>query len=381
MKTMKRRFTFMLAVLMLTACCFAPMGMKGQTRAQVTWTASAQGYSNGQSVTSATFNSVISATFVGGTYYNTGTAVRVYGGDSFTIAALNGYNITKIVITFGSGDNTNAITANNGSYSSGTWTGTASSVKFTVGGSSGHRRLAAFTVTYSGGVAWTVTLGDTNITLTEASVGAGVTLPSRNDVDPYTFVGWSTTNNGSNETTTNPTIISAGTYYPSANVTLYPVYRRYGGSQQVVTWKQTAMSSLTAGTYAITNSNGKAFNGVISGGNGGVTSTAFSFTNGVAYSAPEGTCELTFTASGSGFKIYDASNSRYLYATAKAADKLAWHSSESSYWRTTGTYWVYNANTAYLRGYSGQIRTYSSGDQNYQVYFVKKITTTTTYYY
>ena len=33
MKTMKRRFTFMLATLLLTACCFAPMGMKGQEKA------------------------------------------------------------------------------------------------------------------------------------------------------------------------------------------------------------------------------------------------------------------------------------------------------------------------------------------------------------
>ena len=33
MKTMKRRFTFMLAALLLTACCFAPMGMMGQEKA------------------------------------------------------------------------------------------------------------------------------------------------------------------------------------------------------------------------------------------------------------------------------------------------------------------------------------------------------------
>jgi hypothetical protein len=34
-------------------------------------------------------------------------------------------------------------------YSDGTWTGSANSVKFTVSGSSGHRRISKFAVTYT----------------------------------------------------------------------------------------------------------------------------------------------------------------------------------------------------------------------------------------
>ena len=62
-----------------------------------------------------------------------------------TISSQN--NITKIVITFSSGEGTNAITANGGNYNSGTWTGESQSVVFTVGGTSGHRRLSTVTVT------------------------------------------------------------------------------------------------------------------------------------------------------------------------------------------------------------------------------------------
>lgn len=77
----------------------------------------------------------------------------------------------------------------------------------------------------------TVTLGDDNTQLTEASAGAGVTLPSRSNVSPYTFAGWSSTSCGSHETTNAPaSIIPAGTYHPTANITLYPVYTRTEGS-------------------------------------------------------------------------------------------------------------------------------------------------------
>ena len=51
-------------------------------------------------------------------------------------------------MTFASGEGSNAITTDVNTYSDGTWTGSATSVKFTVGGTSGHRRLASVAVTY-----------------------------------------------------------------------------------------------------------------------------------------------------------------------------------------------------------------------------------------
>lgn len=80
-------------------------------------------------------------------------------------------------------------------------------------------------------VAYTVTLGDDNTKLTEAAAGAGVTLPSRNNVGDWSFVGWSTSNY-TTESTSVPTTIAAGSYKPTANVTLYPMYKRTGEGQE-----------------------------------------------------------------------------------------------------------------------------------------------------
>ena len=119
----------------------------------VTFTASANGYSNGAAVTTVNIGDYITATFGKGTnsnppkYYTTGSAIRCYGGNTITIASTAG-NITKIVLTFGSDDASNAITTEPATYSNGTWTGSAKEVVFTIGGSSGNRRIAGIEVTY-----------------------------------------------------------------------------------------------------------------------------------------------------------------------------------------------------------------------------------------
>ena len=82
-------------------------------------------------------------------YYTTGEAIRAYGGNYFTVAAKQNHKISKIELSFASGEGSNAITTDVVTYSNGTWEGSASSVKFTIGGTSGHRRIAAIKVTYS----------------------------------------------------------------------------------------------------------------------------------------------------------------------------------------------------------------------------------------
>ena len=126
---------------------------------QVTITFSENEYSNQQDMTLLSpiaLDDNISVSFFQGTnsnnpprYYANGTAVRVYGSNFMTIAANQEVEITSVVITFGSGDGSNEITADAGNYENGTWTGNASSVTFTVGGTSGNRRIAALTVTYT----------------------------------------------------------------------------------------------------------------------------------------------------------------------------------------------------------------------------------------
>ena len=113
-----------------------------------------QGYTNQQEVSSYDGTN-FSVAFDKGSnsntpkYYTSGTAIRIYGGGYFTVSS--NATITKIVLGFGSSDGSNAITTNVDTYSNGTWTGSANSVKFTIGGSSGNRRIASLTVTTFGG--------------------------------------------------------------------------------------------------------------------------------------------------------------------------------------------------------------------------------------
>lgn len=116
---------------------------------------SAQGYSNQQAISSVTIDSNISVEFNKGTnsnapkYYNDGKSVRVYGGSYFTVTAKQGYTITNIELSFGASDKTNTISADTGTYSGNTWSGSANSVKLTVDGTSGHRRIKTIKVSYT----------------------------------------------------------------------------------------------------------------------------------------------------------------------------------------------------------------------------------------
>ncbi len=148
---------------------------------------SEQGYANGAEVTTYT-GTDFTVTFNKGTnsntpkYYTTGAAVRVYGGSYFTVASST-KTITNIEVGFGSGDGTNAITTDVQTYSNGTWTGSASSVKFAIGGTSGHRRIASIAVTYGNAaaeVATPVIAGETpftestQVSITCATTGASI---------------------------------------------------------------------------------------------------------------------------------------------------------------------------------------------------------------
>lgn len=94
-------------------------------------------------------------------YYTDGEAVRCYVGNTFKVKSTV-LPIRSITLTFSTGGGSNTtvsghpISASTGTYTDGenegSWTGSADSVTFTVsnslGNTSGHRRLAAITVTY-----------------------------------------------------------------------------------------------------------------------------------------------------------------------------------------------------------------------------------------
>lgn len=118
-------------------------------------TFSEMGYANAEEVVSVKFGD-ITLTFDKGTnnnsskYYDSGAAVRAYGGNTLTFDA-GSKMITGVKFTFGASDGSNEITADKGSYTDGLWSGSASNVVFTIGGTTGNRRIAAVEVTMEGG--------------------------------------------------------------------------------------------------------------------------------------------------------------------------------------------------------------------------------------
>ena len=136
---------------------------------------------------------------------------------------------------------------------------------------------------------YTVTLGDDSSELTQESAGSGVNLPARTTLNGYEFVGWSETN-VSSETTTAPTIIPAGSYTPTANITLYPVYAKTVGGGG--TTHESA--NVTISDYASTNK----------------------WDNGTAYQplAMDANISVGGTISGNNFKYYSSDDSWRFYS-------------------------------------------------------------------
>ena len=200
-------------------------------------TFSDQGYTNQQEITTVSIDDIISVTFNKGTnsnapkYFTSGTAIRAYGGNYFTVSSTGG-NITEISLTFGSSDGSNTITTDVSTYNNGMWTGSSSSVKFTIGGTSGNRRIAGITVTYNNGsTAYTVTFNAGSGFCSQPPItNSIITLPSAippAGCDPeYTFYGWATA--PVSETTNAPSIVgtTGNTYRPTGSITLYAVYKQ-----------------------------------------------------------------------------------------------------------------------------------------------------------
>ncbi len=123
----------------------------------VTVNFSQQGYNDQQQIHELTVDGV-TLTFDKGTnsnnppkYFNTGSAIRLYGGNTMTVAA--DQNIKKIDFTFASGEGTNNILSDVGNYNKAgkQWTigssDPSTQVVFTIDGTSGHRRIQQLVIT------------------------------------------------------------------------------------------------------------------------------------------------------------------------------------------------------------------------------------------
>lgn len=112
------------------------------------------GYENAQEVTDVVVDENVSVTFAKGSgsttpkYYDDGTAIRAYGGNTFTVNVGGNYIVKEIRLEFSTGGNSNAITASEGAFDGTNWLGSSQSVTFTVSGTKGQRRIAGVTVVY-----------------------------------------------------------------------------------------------------------------------------------------------------------------------------------------------------------------------------------------
>lgn len=147
---------------------------------------SEQGYGNSEAVESYEGTN-FSIAFNKGTnsnapkYYTSGTAIRAYGGNYFIVSSEN--TITKIELTFSSGEGSNAITTDVETYNNGTWEGSANEVKFTIGGTSGHRRIASVKVTYTAGDTDTPSISASNVNIDYDATEGDIAYTINNGVD------------------------------------------------------------------------------------------------------------------------------------------------------------------------------------------------------
>ena len=124
---------------------------------EYTITFSEQGYANAEDIATVTIGNV-TATLDKGTnkngpkYYTTGTALRLYGGNSISFSSAE--TIVGITFTVQSSNPFNAgTTASTGTLSEdfNTWTGSANEVTITNGGTSGHARIVSITINTTAG--------------------------------------------------------------------------------------------------------------------------------------------------------------------------------------------------------------------------------------
>ena len=245
-----------------------------------------------------------------------------FGGFGGTAGAVT-LKVDNTTVGTGSLNGTSDVTVNS------TSSATGKVLTVTVTGISKGVKAYYISYTYTAAAAdnpYTVTFDDDGSTVTETSGGAGVTLPSRSDVGAYTFAGWSTTEVDPG-TTTAPTIIPAGSYNPTENVTLYPVYTKTEGGGT-----QNKTASVTISDYA----------------------TAKSWSNATQYTSVTLDESVTATADGHGNtgKYYENGQDWRLYQNESAKVTITTSSGEL----TSVTFSFSNSNSGTL-DYDGSVLT------------------------
>ena len=155
--------------------------------------------------------------------------IRVYKGSTVTFEAPAGYDITGITFTEGGNGTWNAPTADSGTFSDKTWSGTASSVKFTLSGTC---------FISSAVVALAVQKTASDLALTSSSaVALEKTSVTPN---PMSTITWTTSSTGAMTFTSSNTSV--------ATVTSVGVVTAVGAGEATITFSQAADENYKAST-------------------------------------------------------------------------------------------------------------------------------------
>ena len=241
---------------------------------------------------------------------------------------------------------------------------------------------------------YTVKLMDNNEVLT-SSCNTPISLPSRDGCKGYTFVGWTKTWTKEQEewTTTAPTIIPAGSYTPTANESLYPVYTKTETTQGTTTTKTdyvlTDLANIkSTDVVVITSKNSSDAYYAMSNNNGtgsAPTATSVTVSNNKLSSTPNDNLKWNISNNSGTLTIYkNGSTSSWLYCTSTNngvrvgtnTNKTFTIDSSTGYLKHTGT-------SRYLGVYNNQdwrCYTNTTGNTANQTFhfFVETTTTTTT---
>ena len=379
---MKKRFAILAAAFTLLAFLAIPMGMRGQTRDVETFTFSDLGFANADDVTVVEGDNV-TLTFAQGTnatnapkYYTSGTAVRMYTGNTLEVALNNQEGetrITAISFTFVSSSYAGSLQ---------NWTGSETSVSFTNTASS-QARIQEIAVTFSEGgtptpTTYTVTYdcnGGTsgcpeNVTGIEA--GTQIQLAAAPTKTDCTFDGWSD----------GGTTYQAGANYTvNGNVTFTAQWTEIvSGDEQ---WVLTNLADLTASdVFVIVGNNGSDY---AMSNDGGTTSApsavAVTVTGNEITSSVASTIKWTVSGDATnGYIFYpNGSTETWLYCTnTNNGVRVGANMANTFKMEATSGYLVHQGTSRYIGIYNSQDwRCYTSINNNIQnqtFAFYKKVT-------
>ena len=201
---------------------------------------------------------------------------------------------------------------------------------------------ATFTLTITDSTplpTYTVTFSDGG-SVTQESYGASVTLPSRSETAGYAFAGWSETNVAS-ETTEAPTIIPAGSYTPTDDITLYPVYKKTEGASAPSPFSvgDTGNFAIVSEPFIESNSEYYALPTNPTVDNGKITAQEITISemDGVKYVTPANATGFTWTiaAATNGYTLSDGTNYIYHSNGGASGTNLAYGTITSYTWSFT----------------------------------------------